>query len=140
MKNVIIIASCFLLVFSSCKKEEEEPDLTKLLQREWSFKETPQKNLNNYQGNVEDRTVFNGNEKILFSENGTFHVDGVEYGEWVFDETDSSITITQTPSEEYSCCGNGQTTMDWEIEILTEDEMIVNHPYYTYIENVYKFK
>ena len=137
MKNKYILLSILLFILVSCHKEENNSDL---LIRSWIFSEKPKKNTNNYQGYIEDRSIFDGSETITFKSDSKFFVNSIEYGSWSYDKNVSSIIITQTPYQEYTCCGIGETIMVWDIQTLTKDELIVNHSYYKYLDNQYKFE
>lgn len=135
MKKKYLLVFVLLLIMISCSKHKQ-----KLLSKSWVFSEIPNKNLNNYQGYTEDRTIFDGSETITFKSNNTFWVNDIEYGTWFYDHNASSITINQTLYQEYTCCGFGQSTMTWEIITLKKDKLVVNHPYYKYFDNPYKLK
>ena len=120
--------------------KRQQEDIKVLIARDWRFKEKPQTNLSNFMGHVENRTVFDGSEIISFKSDSSFLVNQIKYGKWILNRTDSLIEITQISNNEYTCCGIGQTTMGWEIKVVTKDEMTVNHRYYRFLENVYKLK
>lgn len=136
MKSCHLIIIALSLVIISCSKTQTKNHLTKT----WSFSKTPTKNLNNYMGNVEDRTIFDGTETITFKADGKFLVNNVEHGSWSYNKKSSVISIDQIPYKEYSCCGTPQTKMEWKVLKIKKDELSVKHSYYKYPDNQYNLK
>ena len=134
---LIVIALSFILM--GCSKQSK---IKRFLTKTWTFSETPRRNSDTYMGNVEDKTIFEGTESITFTEQGDFLVNNMKYGTWSCGEKSSgnTISITQVPYEEYSCCGSGQTYMEWEILELKKNKLVVKHGYYKYPDNQYDFK
>lgn len=126
--------------FFSCHKSEHR--VSKLIDRDWVFAETPPKNIHNQ----EDRTIFDGSETLRFSKDQAFFVNDKHYGTWEYDRKTETILITQAASEPYSCCSGspgcvgGQSSMSWEIVDLSRDVWEVKHPYYVFTETRYHFK
>jgi len=133
--HLLFLVLLFSALFS-CEKETTESDRISGI---WVFAVMPTKNLNNYQGHIEDRTVFDGSEELNFKSNGDFYIDTINYGTWKFDP-DQDILIDLTYGMGYPPDGFPQSVMDFEIITLNDSIMEVYHRYYKFTDNKYKLR
>lgn len=134
----VLILSLMLTVFLGCKKDEDSNSVIDQIIGEWTFAEKPTQNLNYFQGNIEDRTIFQGSELLTFSANGNFYIDLINYGHWELDSSKSIIFIELTYNNGYPPDGFPVNFMTFEIIKLTKSTMEVYHRYYKYYDNKYK--
>lgn len=136
MKNLILIFFyVFVFGLTSCWKDEQ-----RLITGAWYFAEKPHQNLNHYMGFIEDRTVFNGSEELIFDRRGDFYIDSTKYGTWNLDNHQTNIIINITFKNGYPPNGYSLNYFDFEIIKINKSILEVNHRYYKYNENKYKLR
>jgi hypothetical protein len=143
MRNLSLLLICLILsTFYSCEKDKNKNEKTKVDQiiGLWTFAEKPVQNLNNYEGNLEDRTVFKGSEELTFKGNGDFIIDSINYGTWILDSIQTSILIHLTYKNGYPPDGFTLNYMVFEIINLNDSIMEVYHRYYKFDDNKYKLR
>lgn len=140
MKITYILIALSLLL-TNCKKDNDSTFISKqeLIIGKWTFVEKPPQNLNNYQGHIEDRTVFSGDETLTYDKLGVFKIDSIDYGNWLLESTQTRIQINITKGGGYPPLGCPQSAMTFDIVSLNDSLMIVNHWFYKF-QNTYKFK
>ena len=135
MRNLHLLFLALILSTSfGCEKKSSELDR---ISGTWTFAVKPTQNLNNWQGHVEDRTVFDGSEELTFEPNGDFYIDTVNYGNWIFDQ---DILINLTLGMGYPPDGFPVNSMGFEIITLNDSIMEVYHRYYRFDDNKYKLR
>ncbi|HZK07382.1 MAG TPA: hypothetical protein VFC92_04210 [Bacteroidales bacterium] len=137
MRNLhLLFLALILSTTFGCGKKSSEPDR---ITGTWTFAVKPTQNLNNWQGHVEHRTVFDGSEELTFEHNGDFYIDTVNYGTWMFD-ADQDVLINLTHGMGYPPDVFPQNAMAFEIIKLNDSIMEVYHRYYKFTENKYKLR
>ena len=141
MKKTQTLLSILIFLFLfSCQKDKDESNKKDQIIGMWTFIDKPTQNLNNYQGYIEDRTVFQGNEILTFKSNGNFFIDSINYGDWKLDSTQTNIQIELTYNNGYPPDGFAENSMIFELINLNDSVMEVYHRYYKYYDNKYKLR
>jgi hypothetical protein len=137
--NFIFLFLVLSSVHFSCEKSEYElfEEKRKNIVGYWVFAEPPTKNYTSYQGNIEDKTIFDGDEKLYFEEEGKLYNHFELVGTWSLNEKMTGINLAFNESNGFN--SSGYSYMFFEIINIQEHELEVYHRYYKFDNNKYKF-
>jgi len=123
----------------SCQPDEPAPDLKKQITGSWTFAEKPARLTNPWMGQIEDRTVFSGEEILGFQVQDEFYISDSLYGSWSLDSM-GNIGIDLSLKGGYAITDFKQNQMYFEIKEITDSSIRVAHNFYRFYGNTYLLK
>ena len=135
--NRLVAFVLMLFCLVGCDENTVEKTMEQKLIGKWTFKETPQRLTNSWEGRCcEDRTIFSGEEQLTFQKDGVFLIDATIYGTWRLDSLEN-ILIDMESHGGYAVGDFPQPLLSLQIIELNDTLLKVDHSFYKFYPNYY---